>query len=328
VISPEVISFVVLTSISVAYSISVRRLERLRRALSAGQVPTLLSVWAFAASLILPPLLIAALVSISYVGEWPSRKIVGGGRPLRYIYSCASTIGASLVAAFVAESVDSVGGAVLALLSFSAVDISSTIVALLLAGQTHVIRMFASPKAHAVEFSTLFLGAALSQLLAWHAALGVLVVPLLLLVHRWALRETVKVEQAYDEETGLWSETAWRIQAQQRLYDAHGHVALIIIDPDGSGSDRQILDAIGSGLNSADLVGRYGSRQIVVLIPVGRREAGLFLSTGFRADLSRAGVNAPLGCATTADAELEGLLIEAMSDLMARRAAAGVDHAW
>ena len=65
-----------------------------------------------------------------------------------------------------------------------------------------------------------------------------------------------------------------------------------------------------------------------MLIAVGRREAGLFLSTGFRSDLARAGVCAPLGCATTADGELEGLLIEAMSDLMARRAAAGVHHTW
>jgi hypothetical protein len=147
-------------------------------------------------------------------------------------------------------------------------------------------------------------------------------------VQRWSLRETVKVEEAFDAETGLWSETAWRVQAQQRLYDAQGDVALIIIDPDEPGSERRILDAIGSGLTPSDLLGRYGTRQMVVLILVGRREAGPFLSTGFRTDLARAGVQAALGCATTADAELEGLLIEAMSDLMARRAAAGVNRSW
>jgi len=188
--------------------------------------------------------------------------------------------------------------------------------------------MFANPKAHAAETATQLLGLMLAGLMSWHVLLGVLVIPALLMVHRWSLRETVKVEKAFDEETGLWSESAWRIQAQQKLYDAHGHVALVIIDPDESGSDQQIIEAIESGLTPADLLGRYGSRQIVVLIAVGRREAGLFLSTGFRADLARAGVRAPLGCATTADGELEGLLIEAMSDLMARRAAAGVHHTW
>jgi hypothetical protein len=188
--------------------------------------------------------------------------------------------------------------------------------------------MFANPRAHAVELAWQGLGTAFAFLITWHWALGVAVVPAILLVQRWSLRETVKVEKAFDDETGLWSEAAWRIQAQQKLYDARGHVAVIIIDPDESGSDQRILQVIASGLNPSDLLGRYGTRQIVVLIPVGRREAGLFLSTGFRSDLARAGVNAPLGCATTADAELEGLLIEAMSDLMARRAAAGVHHTW
>jgi hypothetical protein len=195
-------------------------------------------------------------------------------------------------------------------------------------GDKRVVRKFANPKAHGAEVATQCLGVALAELLNWHVALGVLIVPALLLVQRWSLRETVKVEHAFDEETGLWSEAAWRIQAQQKLYDARGHVALVIIDPDESGSDQHIIEAIESGLTPADLLGRYGTRQIVVLIAVGRREAGLFLSTGFRADLARAGICAPLGCATTADGELEALLIEAMSDLMARRAAAGVHHSW
>jgi hypothetical protein len=153
-------------------------------------------------------------------------------------------------------------------------------------------------------------------------------VPAVLLVHRWSLRETVKAEDAFDAETGLWSEKAWRVQAQQKLYDMRGHIALLIIDPDEPGQERQIIQAMESGLGPSDLLGRYGTRQIVVLIPVGRAEAGRFLSAGFRADLAASGVKAALGCATTADSELEGLLIQAMSDLMSRRAAAGVHRSW
>ena len=41
-----------------------------------------------------------------------------------------------------------------------------------------------------------------------------------------------------------------------------------------------------------------------------------------------AACRAALGCATTADSELEALLIEAMSDLMGRRAAAGIHRNW
>jgi len=105
-------------------------------------------------------------------------------------------------------------------------------------------------------------------------------------------------------------------------------VALLIIDPDQAGQDRQIIQSIESGLGPPDLLGRYGTRQIVVLISVGRPETGPFLSTGFRADLAACGIQAALGCATTADSELEGLLIEAMSDLMSRRAAPGVNRSW
>lgn len=88
------------------------------------------------------------------------------------------------------------------------------------------------------------------------------------------------------------------------------------------------MQAIESGLGPSDLLGRYGTRQIVVLIPVGRPEAGPFMSAGFRADLAAAGVHAALGCATTADTELEALLIKAMSDLMGRRTEAGVNKNW
>jgi hypothetical protein len=101
-----------------------------------------------------------------------------------------------------------------------------------------------------------------------------------------------------------------------------------MIDPDEAGREDIIMQAIESGLGPSDLLGRYGTRQIVVLIAVGRREAGRYLSAGFRADLAAAGMHTALGSATTADSELEALLIEAMSDLMRRRAAAGVNRTW
>ncbi|HEY0166398.1 MAG TPA: hypothetical protein VGB75_05080 [Jatrophihabitans sp.] len=214
------------------------------------------------------------------------------------------------------------------MLTFSIVDVTLIAAVLVLARQTHVMRMFANPRAHAAEAATQCLGIALAGLLSWNLALGVLVVPALLLVHHWSLRETVKVEEAFDSVTGLWSEAAWMVQAQQKLHDVHGSVALFMIDPDEAGQEVRILQTIESGLQPTDLLGRYGSRQILVLIPVGLPEGGPFLATGFRKDLAAAGVRAALGCATTGDAELEGLLIEAMSDLMGRREAAGITRNW
>jgi hypothetical protein len=327
-IGPDQVLFLILALTSVAYSIAIRRLEKLRRALGNEKTPNLLSVWTFAATLLLPPPLVAAVVVIAYAAEWPSRGIVTRNHPIRHVYSCASAITSCLAASAVVQRVDGPAGTALAVLTFSAVNIALIAAVLVATRETPVLRKFTNVKAHVAELSTQGLGIAFAGLITWHAPIGIFVIPGLLLLHRWSLRETVKAEKAYDDETGLWSEAAWRIQAQQKLYDARGHVALVIIDPDESGSDQRILEVIASGLTPSDLLGRYGTRQIVVLIAVGRREAGLFLSTGFRTDLARAGVRAPLGCATTADAELEGLLIEAMSDLMARRAAAGVHHSW
>ena len=282
-----------------------------------------------AAIVLLPAHLVAAIVVIAYTAEWPSRRIVKRGRPWRYLYSCVSAVGSCLAATAVFHAT---GGHLLwvplALLVFSALDIGTTAVALVLSGEAHVLKMFANPKAHAVELAWQGLGAAFAFLITWHPALAIAVLPALLLVHHWALRETVKAEEAFDEETGLWSEKAWRVQAHQMLHDRRGHVALLIIDPDEAGHERQIIQSIESGLGPSDLLGRYGTRQIVVLIPVGRPEAGRFLSAGFRTDLAAGGVQAALGCATTDDSELEGLLIEAMSDLMSRRAAAGVHRSW
>ncbi|HEX8094941.1 hypothetical protein, partial [Jatrophihabitans sp.] len=309
-IGPDDLCFLLLATISVTYSISVRRLERLRRALSEEKMPDLISTWTFAAALTLPPLYIAAVVTVTYLAEWPSRRIVRRANPLKYIYTGAAAASSCVVASVVLHAVDGVAGVPLAMLTHSAVDIALIATAVMLARQKHVLRMFANPRAHAAEAATQCLGIALAGLLNWNVAMGVLVVPALLLVHHWSLRETVKVEEAFDPVTRLWSETAWMVQAQQMLHDVHGHVALLMIDPDEAGQELRILQSIESGLHPSDLLGRYGTRQIVVLIPVGRREGGPFLSTGFRADLAANNIPAAIGCATTADSELEALLIE------------------
>src|SRR3954465_7966223 len=116
-IGPADAPFLLLASTSVAYSISVRRLERLRRALANGKMPNLLSTWTIAGALILPPPLIVGAVAIAYAAEWPSRKIVNRGRPLRYLYSCVSAMAAGLTAAVVAHTVEGLLGLALTVLT-------------------------------------------------------------------------------------------------------------------------------------------------------------------------------------------------------------------
>ncbi|MDQ1744530.1 MAG: hypothetical protein QOE23_2869 [Pseudonocardiales bacterium] len=266
---------------------------------------------------------------VASAGEWPSRKVHQGGRPAKYIVSTAALALACVAAALARNLAPGLVGIALALPTFCLLNLALVAALYCLEGKAHLLRMFCDPHAHLVEVGTQALGAVVGlAMLQWHPLLATGALALLYVLHLGSLRHVVEAEEAFDPETGLWSEVAWRVQAQQMLHDVRGHVALIIIDPDHPGQERQILRSIESGLGPSDLLGRYGTRQILVLISVGRAEAGPFLSTGFRADLAASGVSAGLGCATTADAELEGLLIGAMSDLMSRRAAAGVNRSW
>ena len=326
----QIQSFLLLTALSLAYSHCLRWKEVLRRAVVADRIPDMLGVWTFAGVVLLPPALIVALVVLVNLGEWPSRRAVGNGRPVKYAVSTIGTAASCLLAAYVLRHLElGVLALPAAVLTFWATNIGIVAVLIRGSGTRHVWRTLAAvPRAHLIEVGTQAIGAGLGLAMAWHQATVLAALPILLAVHLGSLRHTVEAENAFDADTGLWSELAWRVQVQQRLYDMRGHVALLIIDPDEAGQHRQILRSIESGLGPGDLLGHYGTRQIVALIAVGRPEAGPFLSAGFRADLASAGVRAALGCATTADSDLEGLLIDAMSDLMRRRAASGINRSW
>jgi hypothetical protein len=328
--SDQIQSFLLLAVLSLTYSHSLRRIEKLRRAVVLDRIPDMLGLWTFAGVMLLPPSLIVALVVLVNLGEWPSRRAVGNGRPFKYAVSTVGTATSCLVASYVLHY-PSLGILTIpaAVLTFWALNISIVAVLIRASGKRNVWRMLAAvPRAHVVEVGTQAMGAGLGLAMAWHQFTVLAALVLLYGLHLASLRHVVEVTESFDTAIGLWSEKAWMVQAQQKLHDARGHVALLLIDPDEPDQEHLIMQAIESGLGPADLLGRYGTRQIVVLIPVGRREAGPFMSAGFRADLAAAGVHAALGCATTADSELEALLIEAMSDLMGRRTEAGVNRNW
>ncbi|MEO7260653.1 MAG: hypothetical protein ABI047_05270 [Jatrophihabitantaceae bacterium] len=322
--------FALLAGLSLAYSTSLRRVEKLRRAVTLDRVPDMTGIWTFAGAVILPLPLVAALVAVAAAGEWPSRKVYQGGRLAKYVISTAGLAGAYLAGAGVINLVPGVSGVILAVPVMCLLNVGFVATVVYVSGKGHILRsMLSDSKTHLIEVGTQATGAGVGlAMLYWHPLLAVGALVLLYGLHLASLRHVVEVTESLDAATGLWSETAWMVQAQHKLHDVHGHVALLMIDPDEAGQERLIMQAIESGLGPSDLLGRYGSRQIVVLISVGRAEAGPFLSAGFRSDLAASSVRAALGCATTADSELEGLLIEAMSDLMGRRAAAGVNRNW
>lgn len=320
-------SFLLLAILSVTYSTALVRIERLRLAVTAGQIPNVLNVWVFAGVLVLPWPLLVVLVLASYAGEWPARRIVGTN-PGRYVYSACAFAASAIAAHLVVQATGSVQGVILAAAVFTTVNVALIAVVMVIARHFRAMRMFCSVRAHLTEAATILLGCALAGAMAWHTTVALSALPALAVLHRDSLREVIRTTRSFDERTGLWTELAWKVQGRQMLADAVGHVALMIIDPDGPDMETAIAANLGNGLRHGDLIGHYGTRQVVLIVDVGPACVGRRLATGMRGHLADAGIPLTLGYATADSGDLDDLLITAMCDLMTRRALGGVDHRW
>ncbi len=323
-----IVSTLLLALLSVSYSVAVVRVERLRLAVTAGEVPNILSVWAFTGAMLLPLPLALALVVISYAGEWPARRTAKATIG-HYLYSTAALATATAAASVIVNRQDNgLLGVVFAILAFTTVNIVLIAAAICTARQWRVLRMFASPSAHASELVTLGAGAVLADAMSHNPAWALLVLPGLAVLHRAVLLDAIRSTRSFDKQTGLWTEQAWKVQGRQMLRDAVGHVALLVIDPDYPHLEGHIVRNLGSGVKQHDLVGRYGTRQVAVLMPVGPACAGELYASRIRANLARANISATVGMATTVDDDLETLIIQAVSNLMSTRAIEGVTRQW
>lgn len=317
-----------LAALSVSYSLLARRVERLRRGLTQGKAHNLLDVWTMAGALVLPGLLVVPLVLISYAAEWPSRKSVSGGRPLRYLISVAIVAAAACTAATARQHVDGLPGILLAVVSWTVVN-SALIAALVwLFDDRGLIQQLLGPRNQVADSLTKLLGVALALLIGWHTAAGVAMLPLVLAGHRLALRDSIRTTSAYDAQAGMWSEPGWRVRASESIADAPGCVALVLIDPVRPHSEAAIARCLHGVLRPSDPVGRYGTRQVAALVQVDMAAVGVIVAERVRARLDRAGVICVVGVSISLGEDLGELLVRAGSDLMARRESAGISARW
>jgi hypothetical protein len=320
--------FLMLAALSVSYSASVRRIERLRRGLTNGKVPNVLNVWTMAGALILPPVLIVSLVVVSYAAEWPSRRIVGGGRPVRYAVSAAVIMVAALAASISQKQIGGLLGTGVAIVVWLAVN--SVLIAGLvwLFGDRKIIGALLAPRNLAFETVTNIVGVAVASAAAWHLSAALSVLPVLLVGHRLALRDSINETAAFDPQTGLWSEAGWRICAGQAADQAPACVVLLLIDPELSNQEAQIASCLTGFRRPTDPIGRYGTRQVALLSQVDLEPAGVILVKRIRDRLAQAGITCLVGTSISAGEDLDVLLMRAGSDLMQRRAAAGISARW
>lgn len=325
--SIESLSLLILVSLS--YSSASRRLERLRRVVTHDRVPDMLGIWTFAGVVLLPaPLLVALVVAVD-LGEYPSRRAVGNGRPGKYAYSIAATALSCVGAQALLHRVGGPLGVVVAAPAFWAMNLGLVVLAVLASRRSDVVvKMLRHWRAQTVDVGTQFLGAAVGFAMLWHVVTVVAAIPFLIGVHILTARRLVKEVAAYDSTTSLWSEEAWTVQAQDCVVQAPGCVLLMLIDPDVPGCEAGVAACMASIFSGGEPVGRYGTRQVVLVSQVDLECVGSILAADARDALADAGIACQVGTSISVGEGLDELLLRAGQDLMRRRDQAGITAAW
>lgn len=316
-----IVWFGLLACLSVFYTTAIARSERLRLAVTSGTVGSFTSVWALAGCVLLPPPLLIALMLIIFAGaEWPTRKAVAAEHPWRLVY----TAGAAILAALAAERAHALLGpplgAVAAAGVFFTVNVGLVAVAMLRAGQTQVLKEVLAPANVRLEMETLLLGAVLGAAVSRHIEAALLaVLPILYTLSRRALDRAVREHQAQDPITGLWREDIWRVQVDEFTRRRGRVVAVIMIRPDSPGGDLLIVDILRGCIGHSTPLGRYATQGVVAVLAVRTIASAKWITQGVRQRLDEAGVPCAVGCGAAAHADAYELLVNAMSDVMARR---------
>lgn len=295
-----------LALVGVGHTEVARTVERLRRRVADTTYYDLSSVWTFAAALLLPaPLTAAVVVALYlhlYVRVWRSARTSG---PHRNLYTAAAVVLAAQAAHGVvavlggpASWLDGpVGLAVLVLAVLAYAVTNSVLVVLVIAlsgtggapadpvpsgGRARLRTLLGQTDDLVLEVATLCLGAMTAVALTRNPWLVVLVLVPLPVLHRADIARQLEQRAATDGKTGLLNAAAWHDQAERALQRAQrqgGAAGVLILDLDhfksvndtyGHLAGDQVLKAVAGTLRTevreGDVVGRFGGEEFVVLV--------------------------------------------------------------
>ena len=289
-----------LAALGIVHTEVAGTVERLRRRVSGTSYYDLSSVWTFAAALLLPPPLTAAVVVAVYLHLW-----VRVWRPAkssllyRNLYTTAGVVLAAQAAHAVVVGLvgargwtsgpTGLGVLVLAVLTYALVNNALVVGAIALntapPGASRVGRLrqlLGEPDDIVLELATLSLGAMTAVTLTINAWLVLLVLPPLLVLHRADIARQLEQRAAMDGKTGLLNAAAWHEQAERALHRAQrqgGAAGVLILDLDhfkavndtyGHLAGDEVLVAVAETLRTevreGDVVGRFGGEEFVVLL--------------------------------------------------------------
>jgi diguanylate cyclase (GGDEF)-like protein len=269
-------------------------IERVRRRTAETSYFDLSSVWTFAAALLLPPMLAAAVITVVYVHLW-KRVWQPAKVPLyRHVYTTATVILAAGAAHFLVDwagglptgpddvvGVAAVGAAVLVYVAVNTLLVAGAIA--LTSSRLGLRELVGRWDDNALEVATICLGALAAVALGSTPGLVALVLPPILVLHRAVLVRQLEEVASTDAKTGLLNSAAWQVQAAsllRRTQRAGGAAAVLILDLDhfklvndahGHLVGDEVLAAVAAelrgGVREHDIVGRFGGEEFVVLLP-------------------------------------------------------------
>ncbi|HEY0166561.1 MAG TPA: hypothetical protein VGB75_05910 [Jatrophihabitans sp.] len=310
-----------LASLSIVYSRFTVGWERARRALRQEKLPTLcpnlLATWTFAAAVLLPMTLVAAVIVAAAIAEWPARNIAGQATPHRYVYSTAGAILAATAAhGCMALALPAPLALALAALSYMAVGLAAVALAMLSAGQRQALRLLLKAESHKLEVLTIALATAQVQLITLHIPLAWLSLPAAIVIQRWAVQSDLHV--ADDPTIRPMTEAAWLTVARE-VVAACPVTAIMRIQT----TDPAAVSLVARMQVGCDAIGAMGKSGLAILLadcPGANAES---LAMRMRTALQQRGVSALVAVAakprdghTSAD-----LLAVSEAELITRAAA-------
>lgn len=353
----EIVRFCVLLTLSIGYSEASKRSERMRRYLGAGRPtprPNPLSVWSFAAVLVLPVGWAAAFVVAQYAHTVAQRRREQTSKPHRQVFVAAAAVLAQLAAAGVIATGDHGGGlrhglaanlsVLAAAVVFTVVDLGVMLTGMWLTARPPTIRsMLPDGDALSYELASLALGVALGEMVLNSPWLVPVMVAPVAYIHRSSMLKALREAARTDSKTGLLNTAAWTDNARAALARCARNgrsAAVVIIDVDRFKSindlrghlvgDRvlaEVANTLRREVRGHDGIGRFGGDEFVVLLeevdPFDAAQVADRLHqalAAIRVDDLTAGVS--IGMAHTADNDgaLESLLAAADDALYAAKA--------
>ena len=287
-----------LAGLSISYSIVSRSWERARRALwestdqPGGLYPNLLSVWRFAAAVMLPAPLAAVVVAIGAIADWPSMNITGQAQGYRYVYSSAGAVLATVLAGWCARlSLPAPAALGLAIVGYIVAGVLPIVLAQLAVGVRNGFSAFLRWHAHRLEIVTIVI--ALAQISLVNADLSMLVwisLPLTIGIHGFIVRQDL-----HDSEmasTRPMGEQSWLLVATEVMQAcAVGSVLRV------ESRDPKVIRHLSRLKAGVDAVGAIGNSGFAVLMPHCPGENAEALAIRMRSILQRENVAAEIAVA-------------------------------